>query len=192
MCAWVYVRFGSIYLGCERLQVTFHGKVQVATTLDDARIAFRDSKFNLQRRDFGQCSHHGRCVDKCTFTHLAKTNDAVERSAQLSVCDVCLHHIDFSFQHSQVCLHLFVSFLTDRFFFQQGILTEYTVFCQLQLHFQLAELGLQLGIVHLGEQFALLHLCTFCKVDGGNLTGCFKRKVYFFVRKQETTDGDTV
>lgn len=88
-------------------------------------------KFHLQRRNLGEFGYNGCRGSVSTHTDLAQTDDTVERSTQLSLCDVRFYQVNVGIQGGQLGLYLFVGFFTDRIPFQQGVLAKHAVFCQL-------------------------------------------------------------
>ena len=119
---------------------------------------------------------------------LPQSDDAVERSSQFGHGNIGLDILDIGVQGSQFGLYLFVGFLTDSVALQQGILTEYPVFCQRSLGFQTCQLGFQLTVVDFCQQLSFGNQTAFCEIDVNDFSRGLERKVYLLVRHQSAAD----
>jgi len=158
----------------ESIQLSFERKVQPCADFYVIGISFGYCELYFQGGELGEFGYNGRGRSVCSYADLPQADNSVKGSAKLCLCNIGLYQVDVGIQGRQFGLYLFVRFLTDRISFQQGILTEYAVFRQLQLRYQPLQLRLKRTIVHFSEQLPFLHETAFFKVDFDNLAGCLE------------------
>lgn len=179
-------------MGIEGFQSSFNLEGQVCAFLDFAGITFRYGKFHFKWCDFRQFGDDGCGGGVSSQADLPQSDDAVERGPEFRHGNVCFHILNVGVEGSQFRFYLFVRFFAHCITLQQGILTEHTVFGQWHLGFQPFQLGLQLAVVHFGQQLAFGHERALREINARDFSGGLKRQVHFFIRHQFAADKQLV